>query len=173
MPASRTSSAKSCSPTTSRLLFTRVVAIAERHGRAVKLLVVPATNVFDAVAQTAVRLQAREIVVGESAKMAAGRTGAAARRGVGSDAASRRTRDPPDRAGDRRPEPAFTLGAHAPELSLEDVDRIHRLWLDAVKTVGPEIHHRDIVSAALDSLEHEFRTGRDRAVERLQRRREM
>ena len=35
-------------------LFTRVVAIAERHGRGVKLLVLPATNIFDAVAQTAV-----------------------------------------------------------------------------------------------------------------------
>src|SRR5581483_12219823 len=52
-----------------QLLFTRVVAIAERHGRSVKLLVVPSTNIFDAVAQTAVRLKAREIVVGESAKM--------------------------------------------------------------------------------------------------------
>src|SRR5262249_54779216 len=50
-------------------LFTRVVAIAERHGRGVKLLVVPSTNVFDAVAQTAVRLNASLIVVGESAKM--------------------------------------------------------------------------------------------------------
>src|SRR5262249_27525200 len=54
-----------------QLLFTRVVAIAERHGRAVKLLVVPSSNVFDAVAQSAVRLQAAEIVVGESAKMTA------------------------------------------------------------------------------------------------------
>src|SRR5262245_13675254 len=50
-----------------QVLFTRVVAIAERHGRSVKLLVLPATNIFDAVAQTAVRLQATEIVVGESA----------------------------------------------------------------------------------------------------------
>src|SRR4029078_511635 len=54
-----------------QVLFTRVVAIAERHGRSVKLLVVPATNVFDAVAQTAILLRSREIVVGESAKMSA------------------------------------------------------------------------------------------------------
>ena len=39
-------------------LFTKVVAIAERHGRGVKLLVLPATNIFDAVAQTAVILKA-------------------------------------------------------------------------------------------------------------------
>src|SRR5213078_5133719 len=53
-------------------LFTRVVAIAERHGRGVKLLVLPATNIFDAVAQTAVILKASEIVVGESAVIAPG-----------------------------------------------------------------------------------------------------
>ena len=39
------------------MLFTRVVAVAERHGRTVKLLVVPATNVVRRDAQTAVRLQ--------------------------------------------------------------------------------------------------------------------
>ncbi len=48
-----------------QLLFTKVVAVAERHGKPVKLLVVPSTNVFDAVAQTAVRLASAEIVVGE------------------------------------------------------------------------------------------------------------
>src|SRR5262249_53095529 len=52
-----------------QILFTRVVAIAERHGRSVKLLVLPATNIFNAVAQTAVRLEASEIVVGESANL--------------------------------------------------------------------------------------------------------
>jgi hypothetical protein len=52
---------------------------------------------------------------------------------------------------------------------LDDVERIHRLWLDAVKAVGPDIHHRDIVTAALESLEHEMRSGRDRAVDRLKR----
>jgi amino acid transporter len=152
-----------------QVLFTKVVAIAERHGRAVKLLVVPATNVFDAVAQAAVRLKAREIVVGESAKMAA----ADQARLLGE--AWDRTPHQADLATrfvvlatDGRSH-AFTLGAHAPELSIEDVDRIHRLWLDAVKAVGPDVHHRDIVSAALDSLEQEFRSGRDRAVERLRR----
>ena len=54
-----------------QLLFTKVVAIAERQGRPVKLLVVPSTNVFDAVAQTAVRLSSSEIVLGESAKFSA------------------------------------------------------------------------------------------------------
>ena len=49
-------------------LFTRVVAVAEREGRPVKLLVVPSSNVGDAIAQAAVSLQSTEVVVGESAK---------------------------------------------------------------------------------------------------------
>jgi hypothetical protein len=57
-------------------LFTRVVAVAEREGRPVKLLIVPSSNVGDAMAQTAVRLQATELVVGESATF----TGAQVRR---------------------------------------------------------------------------------------------
>jgi amino acid transporter len=52
-----------------QLLFTRVVALAERHGRTVKLLIVPSINVFDAIAQTAARLGSAQIVMGESHRM--------------------------------------------------------------------------------------------------------
>ena len=52
-------------------LFTRVVALAEKHGKPVNLVVVPSTNAFDAVAQAALRLDAAEIVAGLSAKMSA------------------------------------------------------------------------------------------------------
>ena len=150
-------------------LFTRVVAIAERHGRGVKLLVLPATNIFDAVAQTGVILQASEIVVGESAVLSS------------EDQAHQM-----GQAWDRAPHgrelitqfvihfadghvQKFALGAHAPNLTPEDVERIHALWVDAVKAVGPNVHHRDIVVAALDSLETEFKTSRVDVVERLRR----
>jgi amino acid transporter len=150
-------------------LFTRVVAIAERHGRNVKLLVLPATNIFDAVAQTAVRLAVGEIVVGESAHMTPG--------DQAHDMGAAWDRTPRDHAivtqfvihhADGRIS-RFTLGAHAPQLTAEDIERIHRIWIDAVRSVGPSIHHRDVVVAALDSLEYELHTGRDRAVERLRR----
>ena len=153
-----------------QILFTRVVAIAERHGRTVKLLVVPSTNVFDAVAQTAILLQVREIIVGESAKMPA----ADQARLLG-DAWDRtpRSADITTRiivCGADGREQAFVLGAHAPELSPEDVARIHRLWLDAVKTVGPDLHHRDIVTAALESLEDDFKARPAAAAARVRRR---
>jgi amino acid transporter len=150
-----------------QLLFTRVVAIAERQGRSVKLLVVPSTNVFDAIIQTAVRIQAQGIVLGESAKM----TAADQARLLGE--AWDRTPHPADLttrlivyAADGRTH-TFSLGAHPPELSADDVARIHRLWLDAVTVVGPDIHHRDIVSAALGSLEEELGSRRDIAIGRL------
>jgi Mg/Co/Ni transporter MgtE len=38
---------------------------------------------------------------------------------------------------------------------------IHRLWLDAVKTVGPHVHHHDVVRAALKQMEQQL-TGPDR-----------
>jgi hypothetical protein len=150
-------------------LFTKVVAIAERHGRGVKLLVLPATNIFDAVAQTAVILMASEIVVGESAILSVDEQ--AHLLGQAWD------RAPHDRElitqftvhfADGHVQ-KFALGAHPPSLTPEDVERIHRLWVDAVKAVGPNVHHRDIVVAALDSLEAELRTGRERAIERLRR----
>jgi hypothetical protein len=150
-----------------QLLFTRVVAVAERHGRAVKLLVVPSINLFDAVAQTAWRLRANEIVVGESAKMSA--ADQAHQLGAAWDRAST---DPAIATqlvvvgvGGRRD--VFALGAHVPELGPRDVERIHRLWLDAVARIGPVIHHRDIVTAALGSFEEELRRDGGRALARL------
>jgi amino acid transporter len=151
-----------------QILFTKVVAVAERHGRAVKLLVVPGTNVFDAMARTAVRVQAREIVLGGSAKMSA--DAQALQFGQIWD------RIPHDRGlvtelvihlpdgGVKR----FALGAHAPQLSPQDVERIHLLWVEAVKIVGPQVHHRDIVAAALGSLQDELAGDqRELAVARL------
>jgi amino acid transporter len=153
-----------------QILFTRVVSVAERHGRAVKLLVVPATNVFDAVARTAVQLQAREIVFGESAKMTA--QDQALRLGEIWD------RVPHDRSlathlavySSDGSVKRFSLGAHAPALSPDDVERIHQLWAEAIRVVGPEVHHRDVVAAALASFEDELLGDRRaKAIERLKR----
>jgi amino acid transporter len=139
-----------------QILFTKVVAVAERQGRAVKLLVVPSTNAFDAISQTAARLQVREIAMGESAKMSASdqalRLGQAWDR-TRRDASLTTSLSVYTADGHVR---RFSLGAHAPDLSPDDVERIHELWLEAVRIVGPSIRHRDIVSAALGSLRDEL-----------------
>jgi amino acid transporter len=153
-----------------QILFTRVVSIAERYGKSVKLLVVPSTNVFDAVSQTAVRLRASLIVLGESAKMDA----AEQAHNLG-DAWERTPHDSAlatelvvlSADGHIR---RFSLGAHAPSLSAEDVARIHLLWLDLVKRAGPDVHHRDVVTAALSTFEEELQRDPNQALARLHRR---
>ncbi len=140
-----------------QLLFTKVVAVAERLGRPVKLLVVPSTNVFDAVAQTAVRLSSSEIVLGDSAKFAAADQarllGQAWERVENSDKV--RTRLLAYKmSGEVQ---SFLLGAHAPTLTRDDLDLIHRLWLEAVSEVGIDLHHRDIVRVALEDLRHDLK----------------
>src|SRR5437762_6839444 len=52
-----------------RELFTRVVAMAEKEGKTVDLLVGRAVNRFDAMVQTAAKLQASRLVTGVSARM--------------------------------------------------------------------------------------------------------
>ena len=62
----------------------------------------------------------------------------------------------------------FSLGAHTPDMSPADIDRIHKIWVEAVKAVGPEIHHRDVVTAALAALEHDLHSDRrQKAIEEL------
>jgi amino acid transporter len=153
-----------------QLLFTKVVAVAERHGKPVKLLVVPSTNVFDAVAQTAVRLASAEIVVGESAKFSAAEQakllGEAWERIPGSD--KLRTRLMAVHLnGEVEP---FVLGPHLPPLTTEDLELIHRLWLKAVGPIGLRLHHRDVVRAALEDFDHQLSgTERDHALEHIRR----
>ena len=50
----------------------------------------------------------------------------------------------------------YHLGAHPPSLTPGDLELIHRLWLDAVKAVGPHVHHHDVVRAALTQMEQQL-----------------
>jgi amino acid transporter len=151
-------------------LFTKVVAVAERQGRPVKLLVVPSANVFDAIAQTAVRLSSSEIVLGDSAKLAASEQarllGVAWERVERSD--TLRTRLLAYKLNGEVQD--YHLGAHAPTLRADDLELIHRLWLDAVSEIGMEVHHRDVVRVAVERLDRALLgDGRDEAIRDLRR----
>jgi len=151
-----------------QLLFTKVVAIAERQGRPVKLLVVPASNVFDAIAQTAVRLSASQIVLGDSAKFAATDQarllGEAWERVEG--ASRQRTQLVTYKlSGEIQ---TYLLGPHAPTLGADDLDLIHQMWLDVTAEVGVDVHHRDVVRVALEKLQRDLHGGaRAQTVERI------
>jgi amino acid transporter len=138
-------------------LFTRVVALAEKHGKPVELLVVPAKNVSDAVAQTAVRIDASEIVEGASAKTSMQEQA----RDLGR--AWERLPEKPRRQvrftilGPSGAQSCVLLGAHAPELTEEDVNLIHKIWLQVAKVPGRQrVHHRDVVRVALERLERDL-----------------
>jgi hypothetical protein len=139
-------------------LFTKVVALAEKHGKPVNLVVVPSTNVYDAVAQTALQLDSAQIVAGLSAKETsqeqAQNLGRAWERLVG-----HRHRKVCFRVlGPGTQEVTFDLGAHAPHLTEEDINLIHRIWLEVSKLPARrKVHHRDVVRVALDRLHRDLR----------------
>jgi amino acid transporter/nucleotide-binding universal stress UspA family protein len=137
-------------------LFTSVVAAAEKEGKPVSLLVVPATDVFEAIMVTAQRLDAIRIVCGASNKLTA-------------DEQGKLTGDAWERLPEPRPrlelEVAFPdgrsrlypLGPHTPRLRQQDLELLHRIWLQV--TSDPEysgLHHYHIVALALQELEREL-----------------
>jgi amino acid transporter len=149
-------------------LFTAVVATAEKEGRPVSLLVVPATNVFDAIVVTAQRLGSSRIVCGLSNKLTA-------------DEQAKLTGDAWERLPEPRPrlelEVAFpdgdsstySLGPHTPRLRPQDLELLHRIWLEI--TAHPEyrgLHHYHVVALALRELERELKSGNLEVLELLQ-----
>jgi len=148
-----------------RTIFSAVSAIAERKGRAVQLLIVSGTNVFDTVVDTAIRLGSSEIHVGESEVLAvreqARLVGEAWDRAAGNKPSGVRLFIHHPNGGTA----AYHLGPHAPALSPEDLARLHGLWLDVASAVGPHVHHRDVVRAALTLMEQQLNgPGRDAAL---------
>ena len=142
-------------------LFSRVVALAEKEGKPVELLVVPSNDPFLAMVQTAQNLKCSRLVTGVSNTMT-------------SDELARRIglaweQLPEPRhpfsleiiSGDRPPA-YVNLGPHPPRLWPEDVDRLHDLWLrlSAEEGFGAKLHHRDIVGAALRKMEEELSSDR-------------
>ncbi len=143
-------------------LFTRVVALAEKHGKPVDLVVVPATNVFDAVAQTALQLDSAEIVAGVSNKM----TSQEQARQLGKSwesLGSKPRRQVCFRIVNPESEDSVVyLGAHAPHLTEEDLSLIHKLWLQVSNVPSRKrVHHRDVVRVALNRLERDLRAQSD------------
>ena len=134
-----------------RLLFSRALALAERYARQIRLVIVPARDVVDAIVATVTRLQASEVYVGESATISgheqARLLGEAWERAGQSDLAVRLVIFHRSGRSD-----LYHLGPHEPELGVRDYDLIHRIWRDAARDIGPHIHHHDVVRAALTTM---------------------
>ena len=151
-----------------QLLFTKVLAIAEKEGKPVRLAVAAANDLWDGILRAAGSLQSRTIIVGSSAKMP--ETEQAREIGL----AWERIPEPRPRlaleiitaAGNER---IFYLGPHAPRLTPKEIDLLHKIWLELSDELpGHELHHHDIIHFALDELEREIAQGQEPSVlERL------
>ena len=112
-----------------QMVFTKAISIAESFGKKVSLLVVPAGDIFAALAQRANSLQVDSVISGLSTKMTA------------EDQAFHM-----GQAWEALPEPkrqfnfyivapggeakVFFIGPHAPALRPDDVQLVHRLWVN-------------------------------------------
>jgi amino acid transporter len=139
-------------------LFTAAVAVAEKEGKPISLLVVPATDVFEAIMVTAQRLDSSRVVCGLSNKLSA-------------DEQAKLTGDAWERLPEPRPRLSlevsapdgtvreYSLGPHTPRMRPQDVELMHKLWLDI--TADPKFagaHHYHIVALALEELKRELST---------------
>jgi hypothetical protein len=150
-------------------LFTAAVSVAEKEGKPISLLVVPATDVFEAIMVTAQRLDSSRVICGLSNKLTA-------------DEQAKLTGD----AWERLPEPRprltmevcapdgvvreYALGPHTPRMRPQDVELMHKLWLNI--TADPKFagaHHYHIVALALEELQRELGTEeRTQLLQKLQ-----
>jgi amino acid transporter len=152
-----------------QMLFTKAVSVAESFGKHISLLVVPAGDIFAALVQAANSLEVAALVSGLSTRMSAQEQAFH----VG-------------QAWENLPEPkrqftfyvvmpdgeaeAFHIGPHAPALRAEDVQLVHRLWLNFRR--DPEmqgLHHSDIMTYALTRLAMEYARDKQETLRSLRR----
>jgi amino acid transporter len=152
-----------------QMLFTKAVSVAESFGKHINLLVVPAGDVFAALVQTANSLEAASVVSGMSSKL----TPQEQAYYVG-------------QAWEALPEPkrqftfnvvmddgsaqAYHIGPHAPHLQPDDVQLVHRLWLNFRRDPDlASLHHSDIVTYALTRLASEYARDKQETLKGLKR----
>jgi hypothetical protein len=152
-----------------QMLFTKAVSVAESFGKHIALLVVPAGDIFAALVQTANSLEVTALVSGLSTKMTAQEQAYH----VG-------------QAWENLPEPkrqftfyvvmpngdaqGFHIGPHAPALQADDVQLVHRLWLNFRRDPDMQgLHHSDIVTYALTRLAVEYARDKQETLRDIRR----
>ena len=145
--------------TTEQLLFTKVLSVAEKEGKPVRLAVASSNDLWEGVLRTAVNLQSSAIVLGSSSNISV----ADQAREIG--LAWERLPEPRPRVAleiftPSGQEQIFYLGPHAPRLTPKEIDLLHQLWLELADDLpGEEIHHHDIIHFALDEVKREIAAG--------------
>jgi amino acid transporter len=145
-------------------LFSQTLALAEKRGKSIRLAVVASNDLWDGILRAATSLQSSTIVLGHSAKES-------------SEEQARQIGDAWERLGDQKPQFNLeihlpngdkvykVLGPHAPNLTSNEVNLLHRLWLRFSDVLAPqELHHHDVVHFALEEVKKEIEDGKEDAV---------
>jgi hypothetical protein len=142
-------------------LFSQALSLAEKRGKCIRLAVVASNEIWDGILRAASSLQSSTIVLGHSPKES-------------TEEQARHIGDAREKLGD--PKPQFNLeihlpngdkvykvlGPHAPNLTANEVNLVHRLWLRFNESSAPlELHHHDVVHFALEEVQKELDEGRE------------
>src|ERR1700716_4171593 len=149
-------------------LFSQALSMAEKRGKSIRLAVVAANDLWDGILRAATALKSSTIVLGHSAKET-------------TEEQARQIGDGWEQLGDQKPQFNLeihlpngdkvykVLGPHAPNLTGNEVNLLHRLWLRFSDVLAPqELHHHDVVHFALEEVQKELDDGQeDEVVKRL------
>jgi amino acid transporter len=149
-------------------LFSQALALAEKRGKSIRLAVVAANHLAEGILRAATSLQSSTIVFGHSSRES-------------TEEQARLVGEAWEKLAD--PKPQFNLeihmpngdkvykvlGPHAPNLTANEVNLLHRLWLRFSDSIAPmEMHHHDVVHFALEEVQKELDEGHeDLVVNRL------
>jgi len=145
-------------------LFSQALSIAEKRGKSIRLAVVASNEIWDGILRAASSLQSSTIVLGHSPKEP-------------TEEQARHIGDAWEKLGDLKPQfnleihlpngdKVFkVLGPHAPNLTANEVNLVHLLWLRFNECTAPlELHHHDVVHFALEEVQKELDEGREEEV---------
>jgi len=149
-------------------LFSQALSMAEKRGKSIRLAVVASNELWDGILRAATALKSSAIVVGRSSK-------------EDIEQQAREIGEAWEKLPD--PKPQFNLeihlpngdkiykvlGPHAPNLTSNEVNLLHRLWLRFTESLHKEeLHHHDVVHFALQEVQKEIDEGHEEeVVERL------
>ena len=145
-------------------LFSQALSMSEKRGKSIRLAVVATNELWDGILRAGQSLESSTIVIGRSGRET-------------TEEQARQIGDAWESLGD--PKPQFNLeihlpngdkiykvlGPHAPNLTANEVNLLHRLWLRFSDVLAPqELHHHDVVHFALEEVQKEIDDGQEDAV---------
>jgi amino acid transporter len=145
-------------------LFSQALSMSEKRGKSIRLAVVASNDLWEGILRAGASLQSSTIVIGRSAK-------------DNTEEQARQIGDAWEKLGDIKPQFNLeihlpngdkiykVLGPHAPNLTSNEVNLLHRLWLRFSDVLAPqELHHHDVVHFALEEVKKEIEEGQEDAV---------